>query len=87
MLTSRRSSRQRLDSLTNSIYLFREINMSARRGGAMKATAGRERVADILDAASEIGEVIELGRDAWDKDQNVTRTTAGNPSEISDLLH
>lgn len=53
----------------------------------MKATAGRERVADILDAASEIGEVIELGRDAWDKDQNVTRTTAGNPSEISDLLH
>lgn len=28
-----------------------------------------ERVADILDAASEIGEVIELGRDAWDKDR------------------
>jgi hypothetical protein len=30
-----------------------------------------ERVADILDAASEIGAVIELGRDAWDKDQPV----------------
>jgi hypothetical protein len=28
-----------------------------------------ERVADILDAASEIGAVIELGRDAWDKDR------------------
>jgi hypothetical protein len=28
-----------------------------------------QRVADILDAASEIGEVIELGRDAWDKDR------------------
>jgi hypothetical protein len=28
-----------------------------------------ERVADILDAASEIGEVIELGKDAWDKDR------------------
>jgi uncharacterized protein with HEPN domain len=28
-----------------------------------------ERVADILDAAREIGEVIELGRDAWDKDR------------------
>jgi hypothetical protein len=28
-----------------------------------------ERVADILDVASEIGEVIELGRDAWDKDR------------------
>jgi hypothetical protein len=28
-----------------------------------------ERVADILDAASEIGEVIGLGRDAWDKDR------------------
>ena len=28
-----------------------------------------ERVADTLDAASEIGEVIELGRDAWDKDR------------------
>ena len=25
-----------------------------------------ERVADILDAASEIAEIIELGRDAWD---------------------
>jgi len=28
-----------------------------------------ERVADILDTASEIGELIELGRDAWDKDR------------------
>lgn len=28
-----------------------------------------ERVADILDAATEIGEIIELGRDAWDKDR------------------
>ena len=28
-----------------------------------------ERVADILDAATEIGEVIELGRDGWDKDR------------------
>jgi uncharacterized protein with HEPN domain len=28
-----------------------------------------ERVAEILDAASEIGEVIELGKDAWDKDR------------------
>ena len=28
-----------------------------------------ERVADILNAASEIGAVIELGRDAWDKDR------------------
>ncbi len=28
-----------------------------------------ERVADILDAASEIGAVIKLGRDAWDKDR------------------
>ena len=28
-----------------------------------------ERVADILDAASEIGEATELGRDAWDKDR------------------
>ena len=28
-----------------------------------------ERVADILDAASEITEIIELGRDAWDKDR------------------
>ena len=28
-----------------------------------------ERVADILDAASEIAEIIELGRDAWDKDR------------------
>ena len=28
-----------------------------------------ERVADILDAASEIAEIIELGRAAWDKDR------------------
>jgi uncharacterized protein with HEPN domain len=28
-----------------------------------------ERVADILDAAGEIAAVIELGRDAWDKDR------------------
>jgi len=28
-----------------------------------------ERVADILDAASEMAEIIELGRDAWDKDR------------------
>ena len=28
-----------------------------------------ERVADIRDAASEIGEGIGLGRDAWDKDR------------------
>jgi len=28
-----------------------------------------ERVADILDAAREIAEIIELGRDAWDKDR------------------
>jgi uncharacterized protein with HEPN domain len=28
-----------------------------------------ERVADILDAASEISAVTELGRDAWDKDR------------------
>jgi uncharacterized protein with HEPN domain len=28
-----------------------------------------ERVADILDAASEIAAIIELGRDAWDKDR------------------
>lgn len=28
-----------------------------------------ERVADILDAAREIAEVTELGRDAWDKDR------------------
>jgi uncharacterized protein with HEPN domain len=28
-----------------------------------------ERVADILDAAREIGEITELGRDAWDKDR------------------
>ena len=31
--------------------------------------ADDERVADILDAASEIGEVIDLGKDAWDKDR------------------
>jgi uncharacterized protein with HEPN domain len=28
-----------------------------------------DRVADILDAASEIAEIIELGVDAWDKDR------------------
>ncbi len=28
-----------------------------------------ERVADILDAASEIAGIIEPGRDAWDKDR------------------
>jgi hypothetical protein len=28
-----------------------------------------ERVADILDAADEIAEIIDLGRDAWDKDR------------------
>jgi uncharacterized protein with HEPN domain len=28
-----------------------------------------ERVADILDAASEIAAITELGRDAWDKDR------------------
>jgi uncharacterized protein with HEPN domain len=28
-----------------------------------------ERVADILDAASQIGEIIELGREAWEKDR------------------
>jgi len=28
-----------------------------------------ERVAGIVDAASEIGAVIGLGRDAWDKDR------------------
>jgi uncharacterized protein with HEPN domain len=28
-----------------------------------------ERVADILDAADEIAAIIELGRDAWDKDR------------------
>jgi uncharacterized protein with HEPN domain len=28
-----------------------------------------ERVADILEAASQIGELIELGHDAWDKDR------------------
>jgi uncharacterized protein with HEPN domain len=28
-----------------------------------------ERVADILDAASEIAEIIKFGRDAWDKDR------------------
>ena len=28
-----------------------------------------ERIADILDAASEIAEIIELGREAWDKDR------------------
>jgi uncharacterized protein with HEPN domain len=28
-----------------------------------------ERIADILDAAREIAEVIEFGRDAWDKDR------------------
>jgi uncharacterized protein with HEPN domain len=28
-----------------------------------------QRVADILDAADEIAEVIGLGRDAWDKDR------------------
>jgi uncharacterized protein with HEPN domain len=25
-----------------------------------------ERVADILDAADEVAEIIELGRDAWE---------------------
>ena len=28
-----------------------------------------ERVADILEAASQISELIELGHDAWDKDR------------------
>jgi uncharacterized protein with HEPN domain len=28
-----------------------------------------QRVADILDAADEIAEVVELGRDAWDKER------------------
>ena len=28
-----------------------------------------ERVADILDAASDIAGIIEPGRDAWDKDR------------------
>lgn len=28
-----------------------------------------ERVADILDAADEVAEIIGLGRDAWDKDR------------------
>jgi hypothetical protein len=28
-----------------------------------------ERVADILDAAGEIAEITELGRDTWDKDR------------------
>jgi hypothetical protein len=28
-----------------------------------------ERITDILDAAREITEVIELGRDAWDRDR------------------
>jgi hypothetical protein len=28
-----------------------------------------ERAADILDAADEIAAIIELGRDAWDKDR------------------
>jgi uncharacterized protein with HEPN domain len=28
-----------------------------------------ERVADIVDAADEIAEIIALGRDAWDKER------------------
>jgi uncharacterized protein with HEPN domain len=28
-----------------------------------------ERVADILDAATQIAEIVELGRDVWDKDR------------------
>ena len=36
-----------------------------------------ERIADILDAAREIAEIIELGRDAWDKDR--IRQLAGAP--------
>jgi hypothetical protein len=28
-----------------------------------------ERVADILEAASQIREIIESGRDGWDKDR------------------
>ena len=28
-----------------------------------------ERVADILDAAAQIAEITESGRDAWDKDR------------------
>ena len=28
-----------------------------------------ERIADIPDAAAEIAEIVELGRDAWDKDR------------------
>lgn len=28
-----------------------------------------ERVADILDAASQIGDVIVIGREAWEKDR------------------
>jgi hypothetical protein len=35
-----------------------------------------ERVADILDAANEIGAVIELGRNAWDKGR-IRRLAAG----------
>ena len=40
-----------------------------------------ERVADILDAASEIAEIIELGRDAWDKDR-IRRLAAERLLEI-----
>jgi hypothetical protein len=28
-----------------------------------------DRVADLLDAATEIGDIIKLGRNAWDKDR------------------
>jgi hypothetical protein len=28
-----------------------------------------ERVADILDAADEVAEIVGLGRDAWDKER------------------
>jgi uncharacterized protein with HEPN domain len=40
-----------------------------------------ERVADALDAASEIAEIIELGRDAWDKDR-IRRLAAERLLEI-----
>jgi hypothetical protein len=43
-----------------------------------------ERVADILDAADEIGAVTELGRDAWDKDR-IRRLAVERLLEISGL--
>jgi hypothetical protein len=40
-----------------------------------------ERIAGILDAASEIAEIIELGREAWDKDR-IRRLAAERLLEI-----